>query len=94
MPYVTKAVNAMGGEYIESFSGSTSPHIWLSGSILGVGTIWYTAHPLPGTPNCVIIPFQLGTNTTFGGSLNATNVAGSIGVIATVNCYYKILGLN
>ena len=91
MPYVTKPMNSMGGEYIESFGTTSSNKIWMSNEKVGVGTIWYYAHPLGlGVPNVVAIP--TGITTNFAGTVTVS-VSGSIGVSATSAGTYKILAL-
>jgi hypothetical protein len=91
MPYVTKPMNAMGGEYVESFGTNSSINIWLSNNIVGVGTSNYTAHPLGlGVPNAVAIP--TGCAAVWAGTV-VTSVSGSIGVTATTGGTYKILVL-
>lgn len=91
MPRYDKPMNAMGGEYIQSFAGSASPYIWLSDEKIGVGTINYYAHPLgAGVPNVSVIPTNFGA--VFLSSVN-TATTGSIGITATANGTFKILAL-
>ena len=93
MPYVTKPMNAMGGEYIESFGSISSNNIWMSDEKVGVGTIWYYAHSLGlGVPNAVAIPTGHGAAASFAGTVTVS-VSGSIGVSATSGGTYKILAL-
>jgi len=91
MPHYTKPMNSMGGEYTENFGGTLSPHIWLSGEKVGVGTAWLYAHPLGvGTPAAVIIP--TGVVTTFAGTVSVST-QGFISCTVTTGGTYKILAL-